>query len=279
MAYRDYLKRIGSRFDSLFAGISANYNFDLGDEFEIAICQALSEILPTRYGVCRGFVVTANDEIAGDDVIVYDRQFPTLRFLTQGDFSKKEEIPIEAVYAYIEAKHTLRLSDSNSGKANIGKALRQVSAVKSLQRSGVAAGQIDPYFQSPFIVPRSPGWPGTVNQMHGAILARNVVPADAIEARTAFQTAMGEAGEAGLIPPDLVIAGTDLFCLPLITSQVGKPVPLPFLGPEASLGFWHLPGQAFSVGLCAIMYALDTMRLGRFQWDRLLADAVRPPQR
>ena len=51
--------------------------------------------LPSKYGVCRGFVVNRHGDKAGDDIIIYDQEkFPTLRLLPKDDFSLKEEIPI-----------------------------------------------------------------------------------------------------------------------------------------------------------------------------------------
>ena len=43
---------------------------------------------------------------AGDDIITYDQElYPTLRFLdSDNQYAQKEQIPVEVVYAYIEAK-------------------------------------------------------------------------------------------------------------------------------------------------------------------------------
>ena len=110
MKYSGYLQRFG-QFESLFELIAARYNFDYGDEFEFALCDALRAILPERFGVCRGFIVASDGRSAGDDLIIFDRiRFPTLRLLRQDSFARKEQIPVEAVYAYIEAKHTLVLT-------------------------------------------------------------------------------------------------------------------------------------------------------------------------
>ena len=42
----------------------------------------------------------------GDYIITYDQElYPTLRFLdSDNQFAQKEQIPVEVVYAYIEAK-------------------------------------------------------------------------------------------------------------------------------------------------------------------------------
>ena len=88
-------------------------------------------ILPSQFGICRGFVVAQDGERAGDDTIIFDRvRFPTLAMRGQDDFSWKEYIPIEAVFGYLEAKYTLNL-DGDDGQS-LAKSTRQVAAVKPL---------------------------------------------------------------------------------------------------------------------------------------------------
>ena len=107
--YNDIIKHISQEFELELSRMEAVYNFDHGYEFEVAVCKILSRILPSKYGICRGFVIDHNGNEAGDDIIIYDKErFTTLRFLGQeNNFALKNRIPVEAVYAYIEAKHTL----------------------------------------------------------------------------------------------------------------------------------------------------------------------------
>src|SRR5580704_5209058 len=134
MLYDNWLSDVARRFQQRFDEIKATYNFDNGPEFEIALCEVLREILPRRFGVCRGFVVGRNGERAGDDIIVFDAQhFPTIRALAT-DLSRKESIPAEAVLAYIEAKHTLRVEGDEAAGQSLAKALCQVDAVKGISR-------------------------------------------------------------------------------------------------------------------------------------------------
>lgn len=130
MAYQKLIENISIAIESQFKEISTRYNFDYGDEFEIALCELLSKILPSKYGICRGFVVTEDEQFGGDDIIIYDKErFPTLRLLGKNKFEKKQDIPIEAVYAYIEAKHTLFLNEKKNGQS-IYKAFEQVDKIK-----------------------------------------------------------------------------------------------------------------------------------------------------
>jgi len=106
--YSDYVKTLSDRFQSNLNTIEAEHGFDYGPEFEVAICKTLRSALPDRYGIARGFVVNAQSVKAGDDIVIFERsRFPTLRLHDRDDYSRKEYIPIEAAYCYIEAKHTL----------------------------------------------------------------------------------------------------------------------------------------------------------------------------
>ena len=121
MFYDGYLQTVATRFDAFFREISAEYNFDNGPEFEIALCKALRVVLPSRFGVCRGFVTTAGGDAVGDDIIIFHRErFGTLRLLEQDTFAQKEKIPLETVCAYIEAKHTLSRMDFRPNPNSIG---------------------------------------------------------------------------------------------------------------------------------------------------------------
>ena len=57
--YKDYIETVSTRFKAHLDEIEAVHNFDLGPEYEIAICKLLRAVLPDRFGICRGFVVTA----------------------------------------------------------------------------------------------------------------------------------------------------------------------------------------------------------------------------
>lgn len=134
-SYDGYVQRLSDQFSQEMDKIEAEYGFDNGPEFEIAICKFLSRILPEQYGVCRGFVVDKDNNKAGDDIIIYDRyRFPVLRSIGKKneDFSRKEYVPIEAVYAYIEAKHTINLKPCLGDGQCFAKAVSQVNAVKQL---------------------------------------------------------------------------------------------------------------------------------------------------
>jgi hypothetical protein len=46
---------LARKVEARLQDIEAIYNFDLGDEFEVAICALPEHILPAKYGVCREF--------------------------------------------------------------------------------------------------------------------------------------------------------------------------------------------------------------------------------
>jgi len=124
--YDNFVVELSRKFISRLDDIKADFNFDYGDEFEIAICEVLRSFLPTKFGICRGFVIDINGSKEGDDIIIYDQvNFPTIKSNNRNDFGRKENIPIEAVYAYIEAKHTLN-------KESFDKSVCQIAKVKKM---------------------------------------------------------------------------------------------------------------------------------------------------
>ena len=140
--YDDFVINLSTKIQNRLSEISVGYNFDYGDEFEIAICELLRNFLPNKYGVCLGFVVDKRGTKYGDDIIIYDQdRFPTLRQLTKEDFSQKQIIPIEAVYCYIEAKYTLDISISQN--TNLRKAIEQVMQKPRLAKQWLSMKQIN----------------------------------------------------------------------------------------------------------------------------------------
>ena len=125
-SYGNYIERLSRQINARLSDIEAVYNFDFGDEFEVALCHVLSDILPSKFGICRGFIVAENGEKVGDDLIIFDKlSCPTLRSLGNFQLSIKEQIPVDAVYAYIECKHAIN-------EKEFRKAIKQVREVKSL---------------------------------------------------------------------------------------------------------------------------------------------------
>jgi len=89
--YNNYLKNISNRYSNLIGEISANYNFDLGMEFELVLCEILRKILPNKFGICRGFWVAENGKKEGDDIIIYDQiRFPQIRLLDKNNFAHSQ---------------------------------------------------------------------------------------------------------------------------------------------------------------------------------------------
>jgi hypothetical protein len=79
-------------------------------------------------------------------LILYDRdRFSTLRMISQDNFARKEEIPLEAVCGYIEARQTLHIE--GDGRQSLAHAKKQGSKVRALKRDPGEHGTIDPYMK------------------------------------------------------------------------------------------------------------------------------------
>ena len=278
--YNDYVSNLHRAFEKRLEDISAQFNFDLGPEFEIAICEILRIFLPSKYGICRGFVVSAEGKVAGDDIIIYDQErFPTLRPVVNRAFDKKEKIPIEAVYAYIEAKHSL---DSKT----YDRAVKQVQAVKELcdEREPVGIYQYDPHIESRGrLPPQVLHWPSRRNPVFGMILSRYSAGADGISRAThpldveEFLRKKLSEMKRSLHSPDLIVAGPDNFLSPAHVKD-GQNIPSLYFIPDVTHGYQVIEkvGVAFGAGLSQLAGAIDWARLGRMPWLRIVNDARFP---
>ena len=274
LMYDDYLRKVAERFEHRFADIAAEFNFELGVEFEITLCRVLRQVLPQRYGVCRGYVVTRDGSKRGDDIIIYARDgFPTLRLVEQEGFERKESIPVEAVYAYVEAKHTLCIE--GEGGQSLSKACAQVRAVKSLPRSVVPWTFQDPYVAQLGAKAEPPTyWPESRNQMFGAILARYVRQrqgADPLDEAAAIKGSLAATNFGDPPHPDLIVAGADVVCLPTIHHGFHTPFQIPG---ASHLSSCHVQGLAFGIGICSLLFALDMMRIGPMPWPTRIAEVI-----
>lgn len=276
MAYLDFLKNIDDKFQALFNEISAEYNFDNGPEFEIALCKALRIILPNKYGICRGFVVSKGGKTAGDDIIIYDQErFPTLRLLQDSTFAQKQKIPIEAVYAYIEAKHTLCL-EGNGGQS-LSKSTSQIKAVKEIHREQVPLTQITPQVSIlSYNANRPSFWPQYRNPLYTAIISRQVRIKESSQISKCddffqqFNLSCHLLSKSDYTP-DLIIAGSDVIAIPSVNTQVESPFFMPGI---SNLSAIKSPDQSFGSGLISMMYAFDHITLGNIHWPTILADGL-----
>jgi hypothetical protein len=278
MAYDGYLKRISTRFNNIFSEISFEHNFHSGVEFEIAICRALRFLLPAKYGVCRGFIVTHAGEKVGDDIIIYNQEnFPTLRLIGNSTYAQLEQIPIEAVYAYIEAKHTLYV-DGDDGQS-LTKALSQIEQVKNLTKKPGGLLSIDPHTTLPD-GEQQKHWPAIRNPIYAGIFSRHVkVRANDKEldikiARNEMDEKLKCRDQNKFVQPDFIIAGSDIICIPAVGSQIESPFYVPKQSRMASI---LAPGQAIGIGLSTLSWAMDWMKLGSIHWGRLISSGLQVP--
>ncbi|HYV92231.1 MAG TPA: DUF6602 domain-containing protein [Chitinophagales bacterium] len=281
MAYAKLIENIANAIDNQLTEISIRYNFDYGEEFEIAICTLLSKILPDSYGICRGFVVTPSDEYAGDDIIIYDKdRFPTLRLLARDKFDRKQEIPIEAVYSYLEAKHTLHLLDSNSGQS-IYKAFEQVSKVKSLSRDKRDLLSVDAYTNlgTGFSAER-PNWPNYTNPIFGGIISRfikNDSSSPEVKPDSVSESMKKAIIPPNIIYPDLVVLGQKNILYPVILTDNMANYDSPFfIDGKSTLLHTATTNSSLALGITMLLFALDTIKLGKMPYQKIILKQIIP---
>jgi hypothetical protein len=257
--YGGYIERLARKVEARLQDIEAIYNFDLGDEFELALCALLEDMLPAKYGVCRGFVVAEDGSKAGDDLIIYDKMAsPTLRSSLSRQFPVKEQIPVDAVYAYIECKHSI----SDAGV--LEKAIGQAEAVKKLMLTRRARVNPDYEEAGPVYNGKVRDWPRTFpplkNQPFCAVFARKFSP-DVV-----LPSSFNE------LTPDLLVLGNHHIATQTVNLGADGPKSSLFFDSKywAGLSVESAPGNAYGLGLVTLLEALSWTELLPIDWSATL---------
>jgi len=285
MLYRDFIQILSDRLSSSLESIEVEHNFEFGVEFENVLCKTLRSALPDRYGVVRGYAVDAGGTVAGDDILIFARErFPTLALRDRDDFARKEFVPIEATYCYIEAKHTVLVQ--GSGPQSLRHACDQVGQVKELcsRRPPVESGQISQYCNigKGLSVTLPPDFPSIFNPSFGVVFARHI--------RASSNSGPCASGQevARLLdgfsidvphPPDLLVLGDSVLILPCVPAGDGG---RQYRSPFYVDGLSHyslnvIDNRAFGIGLASILAALDWIQLGVLPWHKIIGDALGIP--
>ncbi|NLN26482.1 MAG: hypothetical protein GX163_12725 [Bacteroidetes bacterium] len=278
--YNDYLRNLSEKFLRRLDEISGVYGFEYGIEFELAICEILRAFLPDKYGVSRGFVVTKEGEMAGDDIIIYDQQrFPTLRNNSKLDFAKKEQIPVEAVFAYFEIKHTLVLNNEDS-RSSINYAVEQVKKVKELcnRREKVGIYQIDPHLPE---IPNSikcNDLPNYRNPIFTGIISRYVADTDSknriADVDQIYQLSFNRDIDHSNDNPELIILGKSNYLATGYYKKDNKEEGIETLfhirDKIQFYGIYKSENLAYGILLAYLMNAIDFIRLGKMPWTSMI---------
>lgn len=268
MLYNNYIKSIDEKYKSLLSLIKVNYNFDYGDEFEFALCHLLRALLPEKYGVCRGFIVDKESNSVGDDIIIFDQyKFPTIRLFDNKDFSIKQQIPVEAVYAYIEAKH--KLDD-----LTFAKSLTQVCKVKQLimKRQKLNLNWINDHFKLvgvDSLKRENCNFPDYFNPPFTAIISNKCgIEHEHLPDASSLIKVRINLGGYNSFPPDLLISD-NIVALPAVGTQIESP----FFNSNSEIEAFT-SNYAFGIGMSSLLYALDYIELGKIHWPSMLADSL-----
>lgn len=284
--YRNFVHTLSKRISANLDTIEIQHNFEYGPEFEIVMCEVLQNALADKFGITRGYVVDINGAAAGDDIVIFEKsRFPTLAIRENGKFARKEFVPIEATYCYIEAKHTINLEGDDP--QSLSHACNQISKVKELcsTRSTISPNQIAPYFNvgEKLVASSPPDFPKILNPMFGVLFARQVrrrkggaiiTNAEQIDSILATQ------GISSNEAPDLLVLGENNLILPTLQDQTSgqHKVRSPFFIPGRSA--YHtrkVNGIAFGIGFTLIMAALDWINLGVMPWHKIYVNALDIP--
>ena len=123
-----------------------------------------------------------------------------------------------------------------------------------------------------------PDWPKELNPIFGAVFARKVTLDKRSKPIPNAQEVMQKLVGANLgnqkPPPDLIIAGESNLIIPCVQTPQGPIMHSPFYveGATASLEVMPSTDLAFATGICILLYALDTIQLGRMPWEYIIND-------
>lgn len=285
--YDDAVDSLRKVIEAELSLIETVYNFEYGDEFEIAICNILRKFLPEKYGICRGFAVDKEgNKSQGDDIIIFDHSsFPTFFHRGNNNFSRLEKIPIESIYAYIECKHNLVLG-SSSAESSLKKASKQVENFKTLchTREPVLITQKDPYIllnseiENAKKLPEDWWLPKRRNPIFGCIFSRKVsydnsskIIQDCEQVHNLLL--QGREIEKNDNVVDLVVAGKHNMMSPSYFDNSGNRHECLFVLPdkkEFGLSCLKHENYALSMGIIHLLASIDWIRLGRINWESIL---------
>ncbi|MBR9847314.1 MAG: hypothetical protein GYB35_14970 [Algicola sp.] len=282
MMYNNYIKKISDRFESRFNEIDPEWNFDIGNEFEVELATLIDELLPDKFGVCRGFVTPMNGLAKGDDIIIYDKMnAPLVKPPNSQKFARKEYVPLEATYAYIEAKNTIELKNKNAN-TYIGKAIKQVADIKKLKRRSKPLSEIVRGADIQLLnLKNKIGKPKTLNPMFTAIIGRGVringkLETDIIKIKENLPDNTGDYG------PDLIILGPNISLAPFYIDEqktsktFGINYESPFcIDDRHEMIVYQMTKMAYGFGLCSLLYALDYIKLDNMPWNQVLGETFK----
>jgi hypothetical protein len=75
----------------------------------------------------------------------------------------------------------------------------------------------------------------------------------------------------------LIIAGNSNVVLPTSKKSTDENVLIPspfFVDGESALSVWNIEKHAFAIGICSLLWAIDTIRLGPLPWSEILVEGI-----
>lgn len=263
--YDNYPQRLSQQVMSRFLEIEAVYNFEYGDETEVALCQILTNILPDKYGVCRGFVIDKDGKRAGDDIIIYDKMnFPLIRQNRSNDFSLKHQVPIEAVYSYIECKNSIENQDV------LDKAFDQVKKVKELLLSRESIENPKYEKDGPIYKNKVRDWPRQepkyLNQPFTMIFTRK------------WDNTLKTEKYKGINTPDLLVLGENEIATQKVNLGADGIKGALFFDIKhfATLKQESINGNSFGISIIMLLQALNKIELVNIDWISILNYELSP---
>ena len=119
----------------------------------------------------------------------------------------------------------------------------------------------------------------SINPVFGAIFALRVKgdkkQREVLDSKETMKALVGSSLGAQKPPPDLIIAGDSNLIIPCVQTPENRPImhsPFYVSGTTASLEVMPSKDLAFATGICILLYALDSIQLGRMPYENIIND-------
>ncbi len=116
--------------------------------------------------------------------------------------------------------------------------------------------------------------------MYGLIIARNIKvkstgsTSNSDEMYSLLSQRAHAISQSDQIPPDLIIAGSNIICMPAVGPQFESPF---FVKGSSRLAACQASQKSFGIGISILSWALESIMLGNIYWAKVIAAGLAVP--
>lgn len=262
MIYADLVQRLGQRLSQLTNKFASHSD---AAEFTQGMVKLLKKILPSQYGVTLGQAQAEDGALSESAILIFDaEQWPLLKILDNSN----PIIPLNSVYAYLEAHPTVYLEGSNN-PGDMDTILKRIRQFKHLPRD-----------KTPIINSSQQNLKGLIcnNPLYAMIIADNIQLNANKAALTSqqiqpifniFCSQLATTGGNAL--PDIMAVSQDLIALPTNNEKIQSPFLLPA---QSQLKPYLTQQKSLALALTTLLQALSLIKLTATPWEQIISSGL-----